>query len=165
MAVRNVQGEISVTPLRKKLFGIPEQRGYGFAVPVAAPTKAVERLSVVKAVEPVIQERDIQPAYLWKYEPNRILRAVCEVWNVPVYEVLSKRRAKHVIAPRHVAIALCCRLTNNTLPRIGTYFERDHSTIHHAREKMQPFIEACELDMEENATPREWALAMKARMP
>ena len=45
-------------------------------------------------------------------------------------DLKGKKRSQNINYPRQVAIYLCRKLTNESFPKIGTYFGgRDHSTI------------------------------------
>ena len=53
-------------------------------------------------------------------------------------EFLSKKRNKQLVTPRHVAMYLCRKLTDASLPLIGEAFGgRDHTTVLHAIEKIE----------------------------
>ena len=49
-------------------------------------------------------------------------------------EVRTKSRKKTVALARHIAIYIACE--EFSLPEVGEYFERDHSTIIHSRKKI-----------------------------
>jgi len=53
-------------------------------------------------------------------------------------ELLSKKRNKQLVYPRHIAMYLCRRLTDASFPQIGEQFGgRDHTTVMHATEKIE----------------------------
>lgn len=63
----------------------------------------------------------------------RIQREVAHHFNVPLIEMTSARRARHVARPRQVAMYLAKLLTPKSLPDIGRRFgNRDHTTVIHA---------------------------------
>jgi len=62
---------------------------------------------------------------------DAIARAVCEHFALPPGDLRSRRRSRHVVVPRHVAMYLCRRLLDASYPRIGELFGRDHSTVMH----------------------------------
>ena len=67
-----------------------------------------------------------------------IQRVVAEHYRVTVSDLLSKRRSRTVVWPRHVAIYLTKELTNYSLPEIGKSFGgRDHTTVLHAYRKIR----------------------------
>lgn len=62
-----------------------------------------------------------------------IQKAVCNHFNIRPSDLKSKRRARNVTLPRHLAMYLCRKLTSASFPTIGTLFGgRDHSTVIHA---------------------------------
>lgn len=62
-----------------------------------------------------------------------IQRAVGEYFRVPVSELRSQTRKRGVAQPRMIAMSLCCEMTALSLPQIGHLFDRDHTTVIHAR--------------------------------
>jgi len=62
---------------------------------------------------------------------DTIARAVCEHFALPPSDLRSRRRSRHVVVPRQVAMYLCRRLLDASYPRIGELFGRDHSTVMH----------------------------------
>jgi len=57
---------------------------------------------------------------------------VCERFALRPADLRSRRRSKHVAQPRQVAMYLCRRFMNASLPHIGELFGRDHTTVLHA---------------------------------
>ena len=96
------------TPEYKELwFGVPEE---------------IEQVAPVEQRIPLIEE---------------IQRAVARVFNVSRSDIISERRTKEVVLPRHVAVYLSKELTRNSLPSIGRKFGgRDHTTVLHACRKI-----------------------------
>jgi hypothetical protein len=81
---------------------------------------------------------------------NRIMPTIQNIQNVvannfdiTVMDMVSARRTKHLILPRHIALYLAKTLTKFSYPVIGRYFGgRDHSTIIHAVEKIEARMES-----------------------
>jgi chromosomal replication initiator protein len=66
-----------------------------------------------------------------------IQKEVCKFYGLDLAEMLSKKRNKHLVAPRQVAMYLCRRLTDASLPLIGDQFGgRDHTTVIHSVDKV-----------------------------
>jgi chromosomal replication initiator protein len=63
---------------------------------------------------------------------DAIVAAVCERFALRPVDLRSRRRSKHVAQPRQVAMYLCRRFMNASLPHIGELFGRDHTTVLHA---------------------------------
>jgi chromosomal replication initiator protein len=68
---------------------------------------------------------------------DRIQAAVADHFDLSVDELLSKDRARRVSGPRQIAMYLACECSGQTLPMIAAAFDRDHSTIVHARDKVR----------------------------
>ena len=69
---------------------------------------------------------------------DEIQRVVAEHYRVTVSDILSKRRSRTLVRPRHVAMYLAKVLTNHSLPEIGKSFgDRDHTTVLHACNKIR----------------------------
>jgi chromosomal replication initiator protein len=61
-----------------------------------------------------------------------IATAVCDHFSLRQPEMRSRRRSKHVVLPRQVAMYLCREHLGASFPEIARWFERDHSTVIHA---------------------------------
>jgi len=68
---------------------------------------------------------------------DEIQRTVATYFNIRMSELLSARRARAIARPRQVAMYLAKQLTSRSLPEIGRKFNRDHSTVIHAVEKIE----------------------------
>ena len=68
---------------------------------------------------------------------EQIQKVTSMYYKVRVSDILSTKRDKKSTMPRHMAMALCKDLTNNSLPSIGDGFGgRDHTTVLHANKKI-----------------------------
>lgn len=65
-----------------------------------------------------------------------IQSAVCEFFDIGIDEIRSTARDRRVSHPRQIAMYLSCELTDQSLPSIAAEFERDHSTVLYARDKI-----------------------------
>ena len=66
-----------------------------------------------------------------------IQELVANYFNVTVDDLKSARRTKSITYPRQIAMYLCRKNTDNSLPKIGEEFGgRDHTTVIHAYEKI-----------------------------
>ena len=69
---------------------------------------------------------------------EQIQKITANYYKVRVSDILSSKRDKKNTLPRHMAMALCKDLTNNSLPSIGDGFGgRDHTTVLHANKKIK----------------------------
>jgi chromosomal replication initiator protein len=68
---------------------------------------------------------------------DRIKAAVAAEFDVSIREMVSNRRSRAVVIPRHAAIAMAYSLTPHSSAMIGRLFgDRDHTTIIYARRKI-----------------------------
>jgi chromosomal replication initiator protein len=68
---------------------------------------------------------------------EQIQKITANYYKTRVSDILSSKRDKKIAFPRHMAMALCKDLTNNSLPSIGDGFGgRDHTTVLHANKKI-----------------------------
>ena len=73
---------------------------------------------------------------------NNIQKTVAEYYKIRVSDLHSKNRARQVVRPRQLAMALAKELTNHSLPEIGDAFGgRDHTTVMHACKKVTALSE------------------------
>jgi chromosomal replication initiator protein len=81
---------------------------------------------------------DIIPAGTRKpINVERIQALVADYYNVTLEDMKSKRRDKHIVFPRQVAMFLVREETPSSLPTIGKAFGgRDHTTALHSIEKI-----------------------------
>ena len=86
-----------------------------------------------------------------------ITAAVCEHFALRPDDLQSRRRSRHIATPRQVAMYLCRRLMNASLPRIGNLFQRDHTTVMHALKATEQRIKS-DLALQETVTQLERSL-------
>lgn len=66
-----------------------------------------------------------------------IQKEVCKYYGLNINELLSKKRNKQLVYPRHIAMFLCRKMTDASFPLIGDQFGgRDHTTVMHGVEKI-----------------------------
>lgn len=66
-----------------------------------------------------------------------IIEAVADYFNLRIEDFKSQRRTRNVAYPRQIAMYLCRKLTDTSLPKIGEEFGgRDHTTVIHAHDKI-----------------------------
>ena len=75
---------------------------------------------------------------LYKNDVQRIQRVVCDYYKISIEQMKGKNRNNAVNFPRQIAMYLCRELTNESFPKIGSYFGgRNHSTIISADQKIR----------------------------
>jgi chromosomal replication initiator protein len=68
---------------------------------------------------------------------DEIQRVVADHYSIPLEELKGKRRDKHIVFPRQVAMWIIREETPSSLPQIGQAFGgRDHTTALHSIEKI-----------------------------
>ena len=71
---------------------------------------------------------------------NAIKKVVGKRFNVRMEDFSAKRKTQSVAWPRQIAMYLTTELTDLSLPEIGREFNRDHSTVVHARDLVKEKI-------------------------
>jgi chromosomal replication initiation ATPase DnaA len=61
-----------------------------------------------------------------------ITQHVADAFHVRSELLLSRKRTQHIAYCRAVAQFLCRKLTKNSFPDIGEFFDRDHSSVIHS---------------------------------
>ena len=68
---------------------------------------------------------------------EKIISHICKFYNLQIDDLIGKKRPKNIAMPRQIAMYLCRRMTDASLPKIGFSFGgRDHTTVIHAFEKI-----------------------------
>lgn len=82
-----------------------------------------------------------------------IQETIANYFDLNIETLKSQRRTQNIAFPRQIAMYLCRKLTDSSLPKIGENFGgRDHTTVIHAYEKILNKIES---DKEFNNTIEE----------
>ncbi len=72
----------------------------------------------------------ISPGHKQAVTPEVILNMVADHYNCSAADILSDKRPKEIIIPRHMVMYLCRHMTDTTLQAIGKFLGgRDHSTV------------------------------------
>ncbi|MCL1790331.1 MAG: chromosomal replication initiator protein DnaA [Peptococcaceae bacterium] len=124
----------------------------GALIKIAAHCKMSE--SPESHQEPMTQEKasallkDMLPQSNINISGETIQKIVADHYNMTVQELKQKKRTRSISFPRQVAMYLCRKHTELSLPAIGDLFGgRDHTTVLHAYEKINqlrsqdPFVE------------------------
>lgn len=67
---------------------------------------------------------------------EHIQKTVAAYYNIPVIELKAKKRNREISVPRQIAMMLTRELTELSLTQIGSEFNRDHTTVIHACDKI-----------------------------
>jgi len=102
-------------------------------------TAMMGRLVTLDAVEEALGELPIKAEK--RVTVDEIQKAVAGYFDLSIEDILSKRRTKTVVRPRHIAMYLAKSMTTRSLPDIGRRFGgRDHSTVIHAVTKITELL-------------------------
>lgn len=73
---------------------------------------------------------------------NSIKKIVGKRFSIKMEDFNSKRKTQSIAWPRQIAMYLTTELTDMSLPEIGREFNRDHSTVVHARDVVKEKVDA-----------------------
>ncbi|WP_127837501.1 chromosomal replication initiator protein DnaA [Clostridium prolinivorans] len=80
-----------------------------------------------------------------KINIDLIMDVVANYYGLRIEDFKSQRRTRNVAFPRQIAMYLCRKLTDTSLPKIGEEFGgRDHTTVIHAYEKISEGLKSDE---------------------
>lgn len=80
----------------------------------------------------------LPPAIPRKITIESIQKEICNYYGLDMNTLLSKKRSKQIAYPRQLAMFLCRKLTDASLPQVGEQFGgRDHTTVIHACDKIE----------------------------
>lgn len=71
-----------------------------------------------------------------------VMKVCSKYFGVSAQELVSNRRDLKVMIPRHYTMYAAKELTNLSFPQVGAWFNRDHTTIVHAHQKVSKLIES-----------------------
>jgi chromosomal replication initiation ATPase DnaA len=69
----------------------------------------------------------------------KIMREVCEKHGVAVSDIVSRRRTKDLVLPRHEIMWRIRHETPASLPQIGRLMRRDHTSVYHGIRKYEAY--------------------------
>ena len=93
------------------------------------------RTVAAKALSNVFTPQEI------KVEMKDVLRTVAARYNLPAESLRGVGRMREVVVPRQITMYLIRDLTSHSLPEIGAFFGRDHSTVMHAIARVSENLE------------------------
>ena len=72
---------------------------------------------------------------------ENIQKVVAEHYNISISDIKGKKKERKYVMPRQIAVYISCVLTEYSTTEIGTEFGgRDHTTIMHARDKIENML-------------------------
>lgn len=136
--------------LRRRMLPVPK-RGKKYIVPtsprvsrqIQAMLRAIaEHRGRTGHVSSVFLRKELPPEIRVQPTIDEIIRCCTKFYGLTSAEMMSERRTARIVRARMVAAYLCCKLTTRSLPTIGHRFNRDHTTILHARQVISERIGA-----------------------
>ncbi len=74
--------------------------------------------------------------------PELIQQVVANHFDIRIEDIQSSKKPKNIAYPRQIAMYLCRKMLNISLPKIGEHFGgRDHTTVIHAISKIEKEME------------------------
>lgn len=123
--------------------GIDLKRGSRL-VPPAAPESESPPACPPQATEPTVPEpspSNILPFVPKKLTALRVIELVAKHTGYGVAAILSDSRKGKVTLARHIAIWMCIKhFPERSLPQHGLTFDRDHTSIIHARDRIKGYL-------------------------
>lgn len=71
----------------------------------------------------------------------QIIKQVCSAFDTTPEEIFVRSRKMKVIQAKHCCMYLLTKLTSFSLKDIGDIFDLDHTSVIHARDKIQGYID------------------------
>lgn len=93
-----------------------------------------EQISMVHAK---IVVNDLLSSSAEAITPQKILTYISQKYTVAEEDITSSKRSKDIMSARHIAIYLMRTMTDMSLNAIGSFFNRDHTTIMASVEKIE----------------------------
>ena len=94
----------------------------------------------IAAIPEPFREPEQQPSqtpFQYQTPAREALRAVSTRTRVPIADILGRDRRPLIAAARHEAIWRVRRVTGWSLPRLGRFFKRDHTTVLYSVREME----------------------------
>ncbi len=128
-AVNGVQlGKETVDYLARNLHG-DVRRTESALLGIKARLAATNMGSELDAVKDVLKELVGEQ---FKLDGRSIQNVITSMYNVSLEELVSRSRKRSVVFPRQIAMYLTRKYTDASLSEIGSFYNRDHSTVLYA---------------------------------
>jgi chromosomal replication initiator protein len=99
--------------------------------------RAIEQRPVKREIAPVVKKRNTITVENMDIRVKKIIEHVIRGTEFTVHDVFGKSRTMELVSIRHLAMYLCSFYTEMSLIQIGKNFNRDHSTVIHAKESVK----------------------------
>ncbi len=116
-------------------------RALGSVREIEGVINRLSRVCQIQRTQPTIELARVHlgnmlPINRRKLTAEEIVEKVANFYNITVQELKGKRRHKHLVTPRHVAMYLVRQHTAHSFPDIGRTFGRDNATVQYACRKI-----------------------------
>lgn len=108
--------------------------------------KKIKAISDIKKEQPSLKiAEEVISTFVTKskknIDSNDIIKICSEYYRISVNDILSSKRKKEIVQARDIAIYLCREMTSLSLPALGERFNKDHTSILYANNKIVSQIE------------------------
>lgn len=109
---------------------------------LVAYSSAMPKIRItVKTAEDLLSRILEEESINRKVSIENILKTVSTHFNLHISDILGKKRPRNIAEPRMIAMYLCRKMTQHSLPEIGHAFGKNHVTILHAVNKISSDVE------------------------
>ncbi len=85
-----------------------------------------------------------------RLKPQKVIKKICDHFDVKQSEVRGRGRNKELVYPRHIAMYFLKDSLNLSYVEIGKWFSnRDHTSVMHAKNKIEKMLEEDEIMMQD----------------
>lgn len=98
-----------------------------------------KRVATMEDVKEALKDHDFSDKQ--NLTADRIIDCVCKYFSVRREDLLGKKKNKEIVEPRQICMYTICNLLDMPLLSIGQLFDRDHTTVIHARDKITQMME------------------------
>jgi hypothetical protein len=120
--------------VRRRLYSPATPPKLGCSETDSAPRKAIATIpNPSRQPEP----RPSETPFQYQTPAREALQAVSTRTSVPIADILGRNRRPPIAAARHEAVWRVRQATGWSLPRLGRFFKRDHTTVLHSLRTME----------------------------
>ena len=118
--------------LAESLAGSPREL-IGVVTQLAERRRSLKRADIEAFLQSELPTKSITPL--------KVSRAVAKEFGIALPALRSARRSQALVLPRQCAMWLCRKLCHISYPELGAFFDRQHSSVIHAVQKLETRLE------------------------
>ena len=118
--------------LAESLAGSPREL-IGVVTQLAERRRSLKRADIEEFLQRELPTKSITPL--------KVSRAVAKEFGIALPALRSARRSQALVLPRQCAMWLCRKLCHISYPELGAFFDRQHSSVIHAVQKLETRLE------------------------